>query len=298
MRLFSIVFLLALALPSVSMAAQECTVIATVFEKDICEADIAISTATEADVRRYAEKNDQDPDDAVKGLTLSNLFNTIWEAALLEKYGEKALTPSKKEIGTYVAKMNALQEKQRSYDQKIADLVKKLMMEHEYEQEQYKQLNRIGIEAVRNLKFYDTQQKSLTPKIKALQAEQDQKIAYAALKNWRVQKLLFETYGGDIVFQQAGLEPIEAFEDFLDDIQDNEAIVIHERAYKDVYDTFEDYIDDDHIEIPEDAPEVAVYFADPFWALNDTLFDQGFVAVQAQIMAIPFIEKEEQNNDE
>ncbi len=44
------------------------------------------------------------------------------------------------------------------------------------------------------------------------------KIAHQTVRSWKINKRLYEKYGGRIVFQQAGLEPIDAYRIFINEI--------------------------------------------------------------------------------
>ena len=52
------------------------------------------------------------------------------------------------------------------------------------------------------------------------------------VRQWKINKALFEKYGGRVIFQQAGPEPLDAYRDFLQEQEKNGAFKILDEKYK------------------------------------------------------------------
>lgn len=57
-------------------------------------------------------------------------------------------------------------------------------------------------------------------------------IAQQFVKSWKINKTLHAKYGGRVLFQQAGIEPLEAYRDFLKEQEKKGAFQILDTQYK------------------------------------------------------------------
>ncbi|MDH3637300.1 MAG: hypothetical protein OES09_02405, partial [Gammaproteobacteria bacterium] len=84
--------------------------------------------------------------------------------------------------------------------------------------------------------------------------------------DWKMNKALFEKYGGRVIFQQAGIEPIDAYRDYLKDIKEKGGLKILKPEYADVFDDFERYLDMGHNYLSEPGD---TFFSRPYWETVD-----------------------------
>jgi hypothetical protein len=293
MKIFQLACLLAvLALPFPAAAAEEapkdgaCAPIATVYGQNICEADISPGAEIEAQIKAYTTSNGEDPEKALRGVKLTNLFGKIWEKALIHRYSEKEITPSKEEQDKFVKAMHTATEKQYKYDKEISDLLSNLMKENVYSEEDQAKLGGMGMEKQRMIMFYEM--RGRMPEAMKKQVEDGEKsVADAILKSWKVKKLLYEEYGGRVIFQQSGLEPIDAFQKFFDETRKSKDVVLHDDEYDDVYDAMAEYLDEDHQKLPSDSKDVREYFASPTWLYDSGVAEEAHQKTKEMILAIP-----------
>ena len=64
-------------------------------------------------------------------------------------------------------------------------------------------------------------------------------------KHWKFNKMLFDHYGGNVAFQQAGLEPHGAYRSFINDIRTEGGLEILDTNYTDPLRQLETYLDQD-----------------------------------------------------
>jgi len=84
------------------------------------------------------------------------------------------------------------------------------------------------------------------------------------IERWKLNKALYEQYGGRIIFQQLGPEPLDAYRRHLEERQQAGDFTIHNAEFAE---TFWDYFtnDSNHSFYEPGSPEEARAFAVPFW---------------------------------
>lgn len=276
--LFSFVFFAALPV----QAADECVPVASVYGEEICEADITPDEETLAQINAYVAASGQNPDEALQNIRLSELFNKIWEKILIQKYGSKAIEPTQSEVDSYLKALRAAAKEQYQYDKETKELLTGLMKEKSYDADNQARLNRIGMEKDRAIMMYEMRDK-VPAEMKAKIDESERDVAEAMIKNWKVKKLLYEEYGGRLIFQQTGLEPIDAFKALLDEVKRGDDVVVHDKKYNDVFKPMEEYIAMEHTEVPPEDKESKKYFESPTW-----LYESG-VGADAQKQTLEII---------
>ena len=60
-------------------------------------------------------------------------------------------------------------------------------------------------------------------------------VAMRWVKSWKVNKALYEKYGGRVIWQQAGFEPLDAQRQFLEEQQASGAFTIFDQDYEDEF---------------------------------------------------------------
>lgn len=286
MRFLSALLVLSLLLPAAAHAEEGCKTVVTVYGEAICEADILPDATLEKQVRAYTEMNGEDPDDAIEGIAKTNLLSAIWEEALINRYGADAITPTKKEKESYLAALRKSVKKQYAYDKEIAELLKTLVKENTYNQENMAKLNQIGMQKQQAIMLYEMRDK-MPPEMKDQVDKGERDVADSMVKSWKVKKVLYEEYGGRVTFQQSGLEPVEAIGKFLTDLKQSKQVVFVDKSYKDVFEAMEDYLEEDHEYLPVNSVEVREYFASPTWIYDSNIGDEAQAKIKEALLALP-----------
>jgi len=91
------------------------------------------------------------------------------------------------------------------------------------------------------------------------------KSARMFVKRWKVNKALFAKYGGRVIFQQAGPEPLDAYRDFLREQEKNGAFQILDEKYKNA---FWRYFTDDAMHTFYDKDDGAKLINTPWWMME------------------------------
>lgn len=136
-------------------------------------------------------------------------------SALLRHYAEQQkITVTDDEIATFVSHLNRAQEDLATNNQRELAEIEKQLANPALSSQQ-----KTTLESQKQTleKFQQSQQQlKSTPPAEAdeFQAAQ-RRIAREFVGRWKVSKALYDQYGGRIIFQQAGPEPIDAYRDFL-----------------------------------------------------------------------------------
>jgi len=89
-------------------------------------------------------------------------------------------------------------------------------------------------------------------------------IAREFIRTWKVTKALYDQYGGRVIFQQAGPEPIDAYRDFLKERERKGAFKIHTKSCEALL--WEYYTNDQsHVFVATNSVEGSALFNRPWW---------------------------------
>ncbi len=91
-----------------------------------------------------------------------------------------------------------------------------------------------------------------------------EQVAAAFIRQWKINQALYNQYGGRVIFQQGGPEPLDAYRLFLQEEQEKGAFTIHDEAFNQRF--WEYYLTDSkHSFYPAGSKEEAQAFDIPWW---------------------------------
>ena len=113
-----------------------------------------------------------------------------------------------------------------------------------------------------------TAEDELTPEEAAEVAQMRRDMGRAMIRQWKLNKSLYERYGGRIIFQQLGPEPLDAYRRYLEERQAAGDFRIHDEA---MADAFWRYFTDDsrHSFYPPGSEEEAQALRTPPWEQSE-----------------------------
>jgi len=98
------------------------------------------------------------------------------------------------------------------------------------------------------------------PERRKMQQVVERQVAEHWVRAWKLNQALYREFGGRIIFQQAGWEPIDAYRKLLDQYAAKKAFVVHDPALRAaVYSYFE------HKFVYADETKARLYFEKPWW---------------------------------
>jgi hypothetical protein len=194
----------------------------------------------------------------IKGSPKAKLFLLIWKP-LKEKFvKDQDISVTEEELEQFANAMSENQKIMTEQDEKrVAELKRQLENQSLSEEERKKTEGRIK-SLSKALEFY------------AGQSEEDQKAGYRRLgrsevERWKINKALYEQYGGKVIWQQAGIEPVERYRLFLEEHQKKGDFEIFD---KQLNAEFWEYFTRKH---PAEVSKNKIDFSKPWWMQRPTV---------------------------
>jgi len=91
-------------------------------------------------------------------------------------------------------------------------------------------------------------------------------MAQQFVKSWKIDKALYAKYGGRVIFQQAGVEPLDAYRDFLREQEKNGAFQILDKQYEG---GFWRYFTNDTMHTFYKKEDGAKFINTPWWMMEE-----------------------------
>lgn len=241
--------------------AQDDTVVATVKGKQIARMELQPSAELIGQNRKkmnqleFTQWLDRYQKDKLTGM----IFGT-----LLDEYAkENNITPTDGEVETFIAKSKERRVKmQLEWEQKKNALLEKLKSPNLTEAEKEKINSDLKI--VEKLLESREKMEQYIQKDEAKSKEAERNVAQQVILSWKINKSLYDRYGGRVIFQQAGPEPVDAYRDFLREYEKKGSFQIMDDTLKEQF--WDYFVNDKHTFYP--AEEGAKFMNTPWWLLE------------------------------
>ena len=185
---------------------------------------------------------------------------------LTDRYAaERGIEATPDEIDGYLARIAAVAEQdRRERDARLAEIERQLATPALAEDPRAALTAERGrLQQLRR----DLDSSPATPQEAAEEAQARRTVAAAFVRQWKLNRALYQDYGGRIIFQQGGPEPLDAYRRFLEEQQKRGAFAI---ADSELEAAFWRYYRDDtiHSFYPAGSAEEAKAFQTPWWLLE------------------------------
>lgn len=195
-------------------------------------------------------------------------LNSLIFSALLDQYGkENKIEPTEEEIRVFLDKQEeiskrSLVESEQARVRLVEELKSKTLTEEQRKEKQSalemtESMLKMQQEAREEAKGMEQQ---LRPMLRDM--------AIQWVRNWKINQSLFKKYGGRVIFQQVGVEPLDAYREFLTEQQKKGAFRIMDEAAAAL---FWKYFTDDTKHTFFSKDEGARLMEKPFWLLEKPL---------------------------
>jgi hypothetical protein len=232
--------------------------VAEVLGKAVYEEDLVPS---KADAERKAKLSTADHRVWYERTREEALRNLVWSSVFRDYAEKRKIEPTQAEIDSqirsqkkFLAEDKVRREKQRQ--ELIAELRSPGITETRRQQAQE------YLDTLNSLRDHDTrmEQERKESGHEKMWQESEQRVARVWVTQWKVNQALYREFGGRIIFQQAGWEPIDAYRSLLDRYKAEKRFVIHVPALQDaVYRYFR------HNFVYADEKKAKFYFEKPYW---------------------------------
>ena len=152
--------------------------------------------------------------------------------SLLEQYAkDNKLEPTQAELDSYV---NKIDQAEKQHEIKLAAdrirLIKELKGSSLSAQEREQKAREL--KTIENILSVTGGSKKMTKEVEEQVRPMMRQVAQQFLMSWTINKALYAKYGGRVIFQQTGAEPIDAYRDFLRDQEKAGRFQIIDKQYE------------------------------------------------------------------
>jgi len=200
---------------------------------------IALTLSVSA-AQTYAGESYGNPDDPVVAEVLGLQIRTknpeemqyVINQKLIQDYAQQHnIEATREDIDLYIAAMDQFtRDDRKKNDARRAEIRHQLnagSLPAEETQRLQSQLN--TLEALHK---FDLQEESESKRDPEAALKDKQVVAKAFIEQWMINKALYQQYGGRIIFQQSGPEPLDAMRDYLKEQQQKGAFRILEKSFE------------------------------------------------------------------
>lgn len=193
----------------------------------------------------------------------NNLGGIIF-GALLEQYiKDHNIQPTEEEVDAFINRQEKMEsENKERWEQERKDIIKKLELKELTESERKSLASHL--ETLNRLLKPDLEVEKYRRENPAQVRQSHGEMAKGFIKMWKINKALFDQYGGRVIFQQAGPEPLDAYRSFLKEEEQKGTFKILDESFSKA---FWKYFTDDsmHTFISSKPEEGTKIFNTPWW---------------------------------
>jgi hypothetical protein len=225
-------------LPALSYSAQEGrTVVAEVLGKKVYEDELVPAKAA------GEQKAKLSPADyaAWHERTLQERFRGIvWSAVFSDFAGKRHIEPTDAEVESQIRSTRKFMEEDKVKREKDRQALIKELKSPTITEKRRKEAQEY-LDVLERSREMDEKIRKMRsgPGSEEVKRKAELNVARMWVKQWKVNQALYREFGGRIVFQQAGWEPIDAYRAVLEQYEKQKAFVVHDPSLRDaVYSYF------------------------------------------------------------
>lgn len=272
--------------------AEQCDAVATLYNDTICVSDIEPDEEKRADIERKFVSDPLLMRKQIDQVMTENLRHAIWITGINNKFGQDAATPSDEEIQLYAATLKSAMNNRYENNKKLVTLLEKLLAENKYSEENHMKLDGILKAAQISIRFYEARDDfgtEMPDEFSKMADDAAFEIASKFVRNWKINKILYEHYGGRLVAAEHNMmEPLDAHIGFITDMKHEGNLDILDATYANIIDDLIKYLNSRHIIISKDNQDIYKnYFSAIDWHLKHRGTLGEFERSKAKLLAVP-----------
>ncbi len=238
-------------------------VVARVFGTEVRARDISPSEGAQSAARKQRSASDYET--WLRDYRKARLEARVWREATDRLLEERGLAPTAAEVealATYLGVRGARRlDEFRTRRQEI----RKKLSSGDLTPRERAQLEQQLAQVEKAIAFEqkERERSASIPNYEKIQLRSRRRVAKITIRNWKANKALYETYGGRVIFQQAGFEPVDAYRAFIAELEKRKAVEILDPSLTDPFSRLVRYLDMPHLYMPK--AEADKYFKEPWW---------------------------------
>jgi hypothetical protein len=253
----SAVFFLLTAAPFLASAASDKKPVAEVLGKAVY-----LDELTPPDAAEQKKKLDNAAYESwLASAQEKRLQSIVWSSVFSDYAAKRKIEPTQQEIASQINSQQKFMKEDRVRREKDRQNVIKELASPGITEARRQQAQKY-LDTLNSLHGHDERMDKEygSPKGAKIWQEAQLKVSAVWVKQWKVNQSLFREFGGRIIFQQAGWEPIDAYRKLLEQYETRKAFVVHDPAlHEAVYSYFKlkfTYADEQ---------KARFYFERPYW---------------------------------
>lgn len=238
-------------------------VVARVFETEIRLGDISPPEAVQSKTRERMSEVDYEA--WIFDLRKDRLADRIWREATGRLVEEQGLEPTAAEVEAFISSSEARRagrlDKFRAHREEVRTKLAKSGLPAD-ERARLKQ-NLQTFEKAIAYELEKRRKSETVPNYDEMQRRSGERVGKVMIRQWKLNKALYVKYGGRVIFQQAGYEPVDAYRAFTDELVQSNAVEILDPSFPAPFTRLRAYLDIPHQYMPK--AEADRYFKKPWW---------------------------------
>ena len=195
-------------------------------------------------------------------------LNGLIFGALLEQFAkDNKIEPTEEELDAFVLKT---EEKERQHQIKFEEDRKKLLAELKSAtlSERERKDKESQLQTIESILKTTREMKEQTKGMEEQLRSMKRQMAQQFVRRWKINKALYAKYGGRVIFQQAGVEPLDAYRDFLKEKEKKGSFQILDKRYEA---SFWRYFTNDAMHTFYSKDDGAKFINTPWWMMEEPL---------------------------
>ena len=246
-----------------AIAESSSRVVARIFDTEIRLGDISPPASHQDRVRE--NKSAADYEAWLHDYREKRLDARIWQEATARTVGRDAIKPTEAEVEEFASLSRARQAARLDELLEQREDVRKKLATGDLRPRKRVQLKKhlATIEKLIVQKREQREWAKSVPNYDEIQRRSSERVARYTIRAWKVNKALYEKYGGRVIFQQAGYEPVDAYRALIADIEKQNEVELLDPSFRTPFSRMREYLDMGHNYLPKAAGDE--YFAKPWW---------------------------------
>ncbi|MFA7257648.1 MAG: hypothetical protein WC047_08755 [Kiritimatiellales bacterium] len=152
--------------------------------------------------------------------------------ALLQQYAkENKIEPTQEELDAFVSKTEELKKQSQVEFEADRERLQKELQSSSLSDRDRKE-KESELQTIESILKSTHEMKEQTKGMEDRMRPVKRQMAQQFVKSWKINKTLYAKYGGRVIFQQAGVEPLDAYRDFLREQEKKGAFQIFDKQYE------------------------------------------------------------------
>lgn len=189
------------------------------------------------------------------------LRTIVWTAVFGDYTARRKIEPTAAEIDSQIRQQQKFMKEDRVRREKDREGLIKELATPGITEARRKQAQQY-LDTLNSLREHDARmdKEQSDPERARMWRDSQLRVSAVWVKQWKVNQALYREFGGRIIFQQAGWEPIDAYRKLLEQYEARKAFVVHDPALRvAVYSYFK------HKFVYADEEKARFYFEKPYW---------------------------------